>query len=233
MEQYGYNTKVFKDIFKVDEEYGDDILPNKWYTPFANWFILSAINRDAVKFLNMGIGPDELQEIKSVDDEGHIIITIPVEDDDDIVFTADCPTLKTFALIYNEYADCHVAFTDESFLDRFANDLYTFYKEFEQTTKAIDDLMNLSDNDISIADRMITNIANIPETTSSTDAEEVDYITQQQKSINKKGTLQVKKEQLSNKRAYTVRSFLNKFRHLFIKIISPTYNTVYIEEEGE
>ena len=186
MEQYGYNTKVFKDIFKVDEEYGDDILPNKWYTPFANWFILSAINRDAVKFLNMGIGPDELQEIKSVDDEGHIIITIPVEDDDDIVFTADCPTLKTFALIYNEYADCHVAFTDESFLDRFANDLYTFYKEFEQTTKAIDDLMNLSDNDISIADRMITNIANIPETTSSTDAEEVDYITQQQKSINKK-----------------------------------------------
>lgn len=142
----------------------------------------------------------------------------------------DVPNEKTFTIIAYEYNDSHSSFSIESFKQHFANDLYTFYKEFEETTKAISDLMKLTDDDIAIADKMIMNVANIPETESSTDVEEVDFISTQQKTINKKGTLQVKKEQLSNKRIFTVKTFLNRFRHLFIKIISPSYTFVVMEE---
>ena len=145
----------------------------------------------------------------------------------------DVPSLKTFTLIAFEFNDSHTSLSAESFKEHFANDIYTYYREFEATSKSIIDLMNLTDEEISIADSMITNFANIPETASSTDVEEVDFITNQQKAINKKGKLQIKKEQLSNKRAFTVKTFLNRFRHLFIKVISPAYTFVVAETDEE
>lgn len=147
--------------------------------------------------------------------------------------SSDVPTEKTFTLIAYEYNDSHVNLSVESFKEHFANDIYTYYREFEETTKSINDLMSMTDEEIAIAGNMITNIANIPETASDTNEETVDFISQQQKMINKKGKLQIKREQLSNKRAYTTKTFLNRFRHLFIKIISPAYTNVYGEPEGE
>lgn len=145
----------------------------------------------------------------------------------------DCPTEKTFTLIAYEYNDCHIALSPESFKQRFANDIYTYYREFEATTNVIIDLMKLTDDEISTSDEMITNVANIPETESSTNVEEVDFITTQQKNINKKGKLQIKKEQLANKKAFTVKTFINRFRHLFIKIVSPAYTFVIAEPDEE
>ena len=135
----------------------------------------------------------------------------------------DCPSEKTFTLIAYEYNDSHTSLSPDSFKQKFANDIYTYYREFEETTKGIVDLMELTDDEISTTDEMITNIANIPETESSTNVEEVDFITTQQKNINKKGKLQIKKEQLSNKRIFTVKTFINRFRHLFIKVVSILY----------
>lgn len=145
----------------------------------------------------------------------------------------DVPKTVTFRLIANEYNDSHVNLSDESFKEHFANDIYTYYKEFEATTQSIIDLMNLTDEEIAIADNMITNYAQIPETESSTNVEEVDFISNQQKIINKKGLLQIKREQLANKRIFTVKTFLNRFRHLFIKIISPAYTYVVGEPDEE
>lgn len=145
----------------------------------------------------------------------------------------DVPKAVTFRLIANEYNDSHVNLSDESFKEHFANDIYTYYKEFEATTQGIIDLMNLTDDEIAIADNMITNFAQIPETESSTNVEEVDFISNQQKIINKKGLLQIKREQLANKRIFTVKTFLNRFRHLFIKIISPAYTYVVGEPDEE
>lgn len=145
----------------------------------------------------------------------------------------DVPSLKTFTLIFNEYSCSHCCMSVDDFKGRFANELFTYYKEFEATTKAISDLMALTDKDIRISDRIINNTADIPETTSTTDAEEVDYISAQQKQISVKGNLQVKRELLSSKRAFTVKSFLNKFKHLFIKVISPSYTFVVEEPDGE
>lgn len=144
----------------------------------------------------------------------------------------DCPSEKTFAIIAFEYNDCHSCLSVESFKQRFSNDIYTYYKEFEATTKAIDDIMKLSDDDISIGNIFINNTADIPETESSTDVETADFISSQQKQISKKGKLQIKRELLSSKRAYTVKSFLKKFKHLFIKIVSPSY-TFVVEEPDE
>lgn len=150
----------------------------------------------------------------------------PLSDDEN-----DCPSEKTFTLIAYEYNCSHVFSSPESFKEHFANDIYTYYREFEATTKSILELMELTDRDIAVADEMIVNMANIPETASSTSVEEVDFITSQQKNINKKGVLQVKKEQLSNKRTFTVKTFINRFRHLFIRVISPAYTFVIAEDE--
>lgn len=145
----------------------------------------------------------------------------------------DCPNQITFLLIAYEYNDSHIAFTEESFKEHFAIDLYTYYKEFEGTTKAIEEMLELTDSEISIADSTILNIANIPENESSTDIEQVDFVSQQQKTLTKKGVLQVKREQLTNKRTYTTKTFLKRFKHLFIRILSPAYTFVVEEPEGE
>ena len=150
-------------------------------------------------------------------------LELPLSENDEV------PSKKTFTLIAYEYNDSHIAFSVESFKQHFAIDLYTFYKEFEETTKSILELMKLTDEEIATADSMIINTANIPETESSTNEEEVDFISNQQKHINKKGKLQIKKEQLSSKRIFTVRTFLGRFRHLFVKILSPSYNLVISE----
>lgn len=141
------------------------------------------------------------------------------------------PSNVTFGLISFEYNDSHVFSSDESFKEHFAIDLYTFYQEFEATTKEIKKMLALTDEQIAQDSINIMNIANIPETESSTDIETVDFISQQQKSITKKGNLQIRREQLSSKRAFTVKTFLNRFRHLFRRIISPSY-TLVIEEEN-
>lgn len=145
----------------------------------------------------------------------------------------DIPSNKTFRIISNEYNDCHVCMTEESFKEHFENELYTYYKEFEATTKAIDELMELTDAQVEDGGKMIVNMADIPENVSSTDADTVNFISQHQKTLTRKGVLQIKREQISNKRAYTVRRFLERFRHLFIRVISPYYTTVYMEKDED
>lgn len=143
------------------------------------------------------------------------------------------PRLTTFKLIFNEYACSHIAYTEEGFKLHFLNDLYTFCGEFEETTDAIIALRKLTDEELSSAGSTVLNIANIPETESNTNTEEVDFISQQQKTISKKSLLQIKKEQLSNKRILTTRTFLKRFRHLFIRILSNPYTEVWKEKEGD
>lgn len=145
----------------------------------------------------------------------------------------DVPSPKTFALIAYEYNDSHVAYTDESFKEHFAIDLYTFYREFEETSKMILELMKLTEDEIATADAIITNTAVVPEDESSTNVEEVDFITSQQKQINKKGKLQIKKEQLSAKRVFTTRTFIKRFKHLFMVVIDDAYVPVIGENEED
>lgn len=144
----------------------------------------------------------------------------------------ECPERTTFQLIFNEYSCSHVSMSPDDFKGHFANDLYTYFQEFEATTRAIAELMTLTDEDIEIADSIVNNVADIPETAASTDNTTADFISSQNKQITLKGKLQVKRELLSTKRAFTVRSFLAKFKHLFIKVLSPAY-TFVVEEPDE
>lgn len=143
------------------------------------------------------------------------------------------PRKTTFLLIQAEYRVSHIAFTPDTFKDKFFIDLYTYCKEFEKTSDAIDELMDLSDEEISLEGSMIVNMADIPENPSSTNIDTVDFVSQQQKTLSKKGTLQIKREQLSSKRAYTVKTFLKRFRHLFIRILATPYVNVIGEPEGD
>lgn len=145
----------------------------------------------------------------------------------------DVPNQKTFRLIANEYNDSHVAMSPESFKERFANDLYTYYREFEATTKAINEMMALTDKELSVGLKTVVNFADIPETERSTDTEEVDFISNQTKNIELKGALQVKRDKISAQRAFTVKTFIGRFRHLFIRIVSPAYTFVIGEPDEE
>ena len=140
----------------------------------------------------------------------------------------------TFTLIAYEYDDCSLGFkSDIDFKHHFAIDLYTYANEFQQTTEEINKLMNLTDEEIATADSMITNFAEVTEEASSTDTTSLDYVSNQQKVIQEKGKLKIRKEQLSNKRTYTTKTFLKRFKHLFIKVISDSYTPVIGEPEGE
>lgn len=148
----------------------------------------------------------------------------------------DCPNEVTYSLILYQYCDSHIAYSEEGFKMKFAKQLYTYYKEFENTSKAIDDLMSLTDDEVSVANISTLNIADTPETPISTNNDEfgdgaVDYVSGQQKTITRKGKMQIKREQLSNKRAYTVTTFLNRFSSLFIKILGSPFLDVWGEDE--
>lgn len=143
----------------------------------------------------------------------------------------DIPNKKTFALIYNEYCVSRINSTEEVFKLRFSNELYTYYKEFEKTSEEINKLMLVTDDEISTADSTVRNIANIPENTYDTNSESVNFVSTQEKVISKKGNLQVRREQISNKRSLTTRTFLNRFQKLFERIISPAYVFVVENEE--
>lgn len=143
------------------------------------------------------------------------------------------PNNRTFQILFIQYCSSHIAFTEDEFKLRFCLEMYTYAKEFEETSVAIDKLMSLSPEEMAISYEAITNFAEIPETELSTDAETVNFISNQQKSINKKGKLQVLRELITNKRSYTTRSFLRKFQYLFIRILSPAYTFAVEEDEEE
>lgn len=147
--------------------------------------------------------------------------------------SGQAPNAITFSIIYNEYCASHVAYSEEVFKNKFANDLYTYYEDFEQESAAIKDLMKLTSEDIIKAGSTVTNFADIPEKTSDTDAEVVDFVSQQQKTNMFRSELEAKREVIRNKRELSVRRFLSRFRHLFIRIISPDYIKVYVEDEHE
>ena len=151
----------------------------------------------------------------------------------EVFSTGGTPSETTFKLIAYEFNDSHIAFSEDSFKEHFAIDLFTYYKEFEETCAAINVLMQMNYDEASMGDSNILNIANIPETEDNTSSTEVNFISQQQKNINIKNQTQVRREQISNKRHYATKAFLNKFRHLFIKILSPAYTFVIQEKEGE
>ena len=218
-----YTTSYFKDLFEGNS------IPDK-YKSFIGWYNMNPINKNAIYFLNRELTWDDIKDDVSVKDDGTVVYTYVDEEEHTVEMVLDCPMLKTFALIFNNYCDSHIASSDETFKMQFSNILDTYYKEYENTTKAIDKLMELNEDDIAIDNSVILNIANIPETESSTSQEEVNFISQQQKTISKKGKLQINKEILSSKRAYTTRTFLNRFKYLFIKIITPDYTLLYEED---
>ena len=143
------------------------------------------------------------------------------------------PDIVTFTIIYNEYCVSHVSYSDEVFKNKFANDLYTYFEDFEQESAAIRDLMKLTSEEVIKAGSTVLNIADIPEQVNSTDAETVSFVSQQQKTNMFRSELEAKREIIRNKRELSVRRFLGRFRHLFMKIISPDYIRVYVEEEHE
>lgn len=143
------------------------------------------------------------------------------------------PNIVTFNIIYNEYCVSHLAFSEEVFKCKFSNDIYTYFEDFEQESEAIKDLMALTSEDIVKAGSTVVNFADIPEKTSDTDAEVVDFVSQQQKTNMFRSELESKREVIRNKRELSVRRFLSRFRHLFMRIISPDYIKVYVEDKHE
>lgn len=223
MLQYGINGYLFKDVFE-----GDEIFDK--YKSFISWYNMLPSNKNSLWFINRNLKWEDIKNNIVIEDDGTVIYRYQTENNETVDKKLDCPRLQTFSLLFNNYSDNHIASSLETFKMHFTNILDTYFKEYENTTKAIDKLMDLKEEDIATDYSTILNIANIPETESTTNQEEVNFISQQQKTISKKGKLQISKEILASKKAYTTRTFLNRFKYLFIKIISSGYNLLYENE---
>ena len=251
MEATSYGTLTYLDIWKrfyntMKEGNDFDASTNgtdyfTYYFSFLPWFVSRPTGKLqyylTINNITLGYFLENfttyIKSMETKDNGNKTKITFEINNTDIVYDYGDIPEFKTFSYLYNEYADCHAAFDFIGFLNHFENDLQTFYKEFEATNKEIDRLMGLTDEQIAIEYSHIMNIAQIPENTYDTDSESVNFVTQQQKDLNKKGTLQIVREQLVNKKAYTVRQFIARFKHLFIKVLSPTYIPVYEGEEED
>lgn len=216
-------TAVYKNLFE-----GDTI--KEKYDFFKKWYLDLEINDNYLFLKTHNLTVDIVLENATYDKDGNLIYVYHSGNSDEQTIKLDIPSIKTFALLFHEYCDNHIAYDIVSFMMKYANVMCTYYKEYEQTSKAIDKLMNLTEDDIAIDNCIITNSADIPETESSTNVEEVNYVSVQQKNINKKGKLQISKELLYNKKSYTTKTFLNRFRHLFIRILSHSHTALYEED---
>lgn len=219
-------TEIYKNLF-----IGDTIKDK--YDDFKKWYLGLEINDNYIFLTQNNLSVDDVLEDATCEEDGTFKYVYHEGQTDEKTIILDIPTIKTFALIFHEYCDNNIACSNDSFLMKYANILSTYYKEYEQTSKAITRLMELTSEDIAIDNYNITNSAEVPETESSTNVEEVDYITVQQKNFTKKGNLQISKELLYNKKSYTTRTFLNRFRYLFIRILSNGYTGVYGNEGDE
>ena len=144
------------------------------------------------------------------------------------------PSQQTFKLLYNEFAESHIAFTKERFICKFENVLYQTVEAFEYDTNVKRAMREFEDSVFEDEGDMITNIATAPNNEYDTDEERVNHLDQQQKMKARASKANAYYKRLTMNKETAVKTFLNKFRQLFIVIFDAQANTVWIDnKEGE
>lgn len=140
-----------------------------------------------------------------------------------------------FLLFYGEYGNSSIAYFDENqFKYKFYSLLYQYgnvyfrRREVQEAIIALD----INSNDVLSGTKAIYNTAQNPSTTPSTDSlTELTYIDSQNTTNYLKTKLTGYSEYLDLITKDETKEFLNKFKDLFIKVVTPQYPLLYPEIE--
>lgn len=128
-----------------------------------------------------------------------------------------------YDLFLNKFVNCSIAYdTKEIFKHRFKMILVDNLNEYVRRKNIIDNLYNLTDDEIVVINEYIHNYANNPNVTVSDVFEKLPYITQQDNSKQSMSKLDAYANYLSYILPYGNMEFLNKFEKLF--------KTIFIRE---
>ena len=140
------------------------------------------------------------------------------------------PSKQTFKLIYNYYAGSHLAMSEEDFINKLENILYEHYEEFEydlnlkKTARSTTDLEWGAESDI------IQNEAAAPNTEGATDSLTMASLDKQTKIKTQAGYSAILAKKFSNNKSYYIKSFLDNFKWLFIRILDPQTTEVWTSD---
>ena len=138
-----------------------------------------------------------------------------------------------YYLLYARYGNSPIAFYD---VNQFKYAMYSTIFQYAPTwLKKLDiqeKLRGLSEEELRRGGRNITNYAMHPDTEpSDSDLEELQFISQQTSSNHKRGKAEAYGNLLHFLRDDVTESFLERFRKLFLKFLSPNITAIYPNKE--
>lgn len=133
------------------------------------------------------------------------------------------PTGITYSDLYNLFLDkfvnCSIAYdTKEVFKHRFKVILVDNLKEYVRRKQIIDNLYNLTENELLVINEYIRNYANNPNISVNDVFDKLPYITQQENSLQRLSKLDAYANYLNFILPYGNEDFLKKFEKLFKQI---------------
>lgn len=133
-----------------------------------------------------------------------------------------------YYLLLGEYANSHLKTLDETrFKIKLATTIYSYYPTFKCKDDIQKIIRELTDEQILQDGVMIDNLALNPDQAPPTSSDEaLDHVSQQNYSIQKKSILNALNAKYASLHSNMVKSFLDKFKDLFMKVVS-TYDYLY------
>lgn len=140
-----------------------------------------------------------------------------------------------FTLVYSKYADSHARYTNESlFILNLKKEIMVYYPQVLAIIRDQKKMRDTSDTDFARAGRTMVNMgahntANLPTTT----MEGVNQLDTQTVQNNERAAIDVLMQRMDLYRSGFEDHFLDKFVKLFVQIISPQRDLLYITEAAE
>lgn len=140
-----------------------------------------------------------------------------------------------FYLLYARYGNSHISFSDETqFIYSLFMTIFQYGPTWEKRLDVQEKIRNLSDEELVKGGRAIYNHSFNPSSEPSTSTlEELLTINDQNTTNYKKSTIEGYALLLSVLETDVTEEFINKFRKLFIQVLSPDYPLLYTTEVNE
>ena len=154
--------------------------------------------------------------------------------DSDSILPEKAVKLVYYTLCSKYYQSTTASVSEDLFKDRLFTLVYQHSPEYWKRIQIKNELLKLDLNETEISSKTINNLALNPNTEPTTSSdEEINYINQQNVSIIKQNKVRAYREYLDLIKMDYTDVFLNKFSNLFLKILVPQENAIFITGEEE
>ena len=148
---------------------------------------------------------------------------------DNTVYT-DARIMVYWAILYKNYANSHIGYDQEVFLDMLSLEVEEHFREFFMIRAMLDFVADKPVNELLIGMESITNVAENPNIQTNKDSI-IDYIGIQTRSKTQENIVDRVYSMLKKVRVQEIHNELLYYRDLFLRIIPRTTHLYPIEEE--